>query len=64
MMTIYNSIMHDSSLCRSIGTCTTVGAATTRTEGDLDSLLGDTSTPGRPSKEDGDRELSLEFTNG
>ena len=32
--------MHDSSLCWSVGTCITVGAAPTGTEGDLDSPLG------------------------
>ena len=45
MMTIYNSIMHDSSLCWSIDTCITVGSAPTGTEGDLDSPLGDTPLP-------------------
>ena len=62
MMTIYNSIMHNSSYCWSIGTCITVGATLTNIEEDLDSPLGN--TPGRPSKDDGDGELSLECTDG
>ena len=56
--------MHDSSSCWSIGTCITVGAAPTGTKGDLDSPLGDTPVPGRPSKEDRDGDLSLECTDG
>ena len=42
---LFFRVSNDSSSCWSIGTCITVGAAPTGTEGDLDSPLGDTPCP-------------------